>query len=119
MKKILIFSTIILFSSLSIAKNKDQLKRKGNFFSFLFYNTPQLESEDSSSNTFLRNVLNSKIIACAQEERFTRIKHTPDFPINSIKYCLEETGLSLSELDGETGLFPFMLSTQKKEGIII
>ncbi len=45
-------------------------------------------------------VLNSKIIACAQEERFTRIKHTPDFPINSIKYCLEETGLSLSELDG-------------------
>ena len=26
---------------------------------------------------------------------------------------------SLSELDGETGLFPFMLSTQKKEGIIM
>ena len=63
MKKILIFSTIILFSSLSIAKNKDQLKRKGNLFSFLFYNTPQLESEDSSSNTLLRNVLISKIIS--------------------------------------------------------
>jgi carbamoyltransferase len=40
-----------------------------------------------------------KVVAAAQEERFTRIKHTPDFPINSIKYCLEEAGLSLDELD--------------------
>ncbi|HYH13692.1 MAG TPA: carbamoyltransferase N-terminal domain-containing protein, partial [Flavisolibacter sp.] len=33
-----------------------------------------------------------KIIAAAQEERFTRQKHTPDFPTNAIKYCLEEAG---------------------------
>ena len=26
-------------------------------------------------------------------------KHTPDFPLNSIKYCLEETGLKIEELD--------------------
>ena len=44
-------------------------------------------------------VVDNKIIACTQEERFTRDKHTPDFPINSIKYCLEETGLTLRELD--------------------
>ncbi|MDA7602833.1 carbamoyltransferase, partial [Flavobacteriaceae bacterium] len=37
--------------------------------------------------------------ACAQEERFTRIKHTPDFPSNSIKFCLEESGLQINELD--------------------
>ncbi|WP_245579269.1 carbamoyltransferase family protein [Algoriphagus mannitolivorans] len=40
-----------------------------------------------------------KIIAAAQEERFTRDKHTPDFPKEAIKYCLEESGFSLDELD--------------------
>ena len=40
-----------------------------------------------------------KVIAATQEERFTRIKHTPDFPTNAIKYCLEEGGLSIDELD--------------------
>ncbi|MCL6260771.1 carbamoyltransferase [Aquiflexum sp. TKW24L] len=39
------------------------------------------------------------IIAAAQEERFTRKKHTPDFPVNAVKYCLEESGLTIDELD--------------------
>lgn len=43
--------------------------------------------------------IGGEIKAAAQEERFTRIKHTPDFPVNAIKYCLEETGLSIDELD--------------------
>jgi len=44
-------------------------------------------------------IIGGDIIAAAQEERFTRIKHTPKFPINAIKYCLEEAGLELDELD--------------------
>lgn len=40
-----------------------------------------------------------EIIAAAQEERFTRNKHTPDFPTQAIKYCLEEAGLEIDELD--------------------
>ena len=44
-------------------------------------------------------VIGGKIIAAAQEERFTREKHTPDFPVKSIQYCLEEAGLELDELD--------------------
>ena len=40
-----------------------------------------------------------KIIAAAQEERFTRKKHTPDFPVNAIKFCFEQSGLSIDELD--------------------
>lgn len=44
-------------------------------------------------------IVNNEIIASVQEERYTRVKHTPDFPINSIKFCLEETGLVLNELD--------------------
>jgi carbamoyltransferase len=39
------------------------------------------------------------IIAAAQEERFTRKKHTPDFPVNAIKFCLEQSGFSIDELD--------------------
>ena len=44
-------------------------------------------------------IIDNKIVAAVQEERFTREKHTPDFPSNSIKFCLEETGLKIEELD--------------------
>src|SRR6516162_3042950 len=44
-------------------------------------------------------VLDGEIVAAAQEERFTRIKHDPAFPQNAIAYCLREAGLSLGELD--------------------
>ena len=44
-------------------------------------------------------IIDGKIVAATQEERFTRIKHTPDFPVESIKYCLDEGGLTLDELD--------------------
>lgn len=44
-------------------------------------------------------VIDGKVVAAVQEERFTRIKHTPDFPTNAVKYCLEFSGLSIDELD--------------------
>ena len=44
-------------------------------------------------------IVDGEIIAASHEERFTRKKHDPDFPIESIKYCLEEAGLRLSDLD--------------------
>ena len=44
-------------------------------------------------------VIGGKIIAAAQEERFTRIKHTSEFPYEAVKYCLEASGLQLNELD--------------------
>ena len=44
-------------------------------------------------------IVNGEIIAAAQEERFTRMKHTADFPVESIKYCLDEGGLTIDELD--------------------
>ena len=40
-----------------------------------------------------------EIIAAAQEERFTRKKHDPRFPINAIKYCLEEGDITVEKLD--------------------
>lgn len=44
-------------------------------------------------------LINGEIISAAQEERFTRQKHTADFPTNAVKYCLEDSGLSIDELD--------------------
>ena len=40
----------------------------------------------------------SKIIAAAQEERFTRKRHDPSFPKNAIKYCLKEAGIDPDEV---------------------
>lgn len=44
-------------------------------------------------------VVDGKLIAAAQEERFIRIKHTEVFPENAVKFCLEETGYTIDELD--------------------
>ena len=39
------------------------------------------------------------IIGAAQEERFTRKKHDAAFPLNAIRYCLEEANVELSNVD--------------------
>ncbi len=42
---------------------------------------------------------NGEVIAAAQEERFTRIKHDPDFPVNAVRFCLDYAGLSINDID--------------------
>ena len=44
-------------------------------------------------------IVDGKIVAAAQEERFSRIKHDHAFPSHAIAYCLEEAGLAPSDLD--------------------
>ena len=44
-------------------------------------------------------VEDGRIVAAAQEERFTRKKHDERFPAHAIRYCLQEGGLSLDQLD--------------------
>ncbi len=44
-------------------------------------------------------LIDGEIIAAAQEERFTREKHTSAFPINAAKYTLEQAGLQLRDID--------------------
>ena len=44
-------------------------------------------------------IIDGKIIAAAQEERFTRKKHDPSFPANAIKFCLKEGGININDLD--------------------
>jgi len=44
-------------------------------------------------------VVDGEIIAAAQEERFTRVKHDHNFPANAARYCLSEAGISANDLD--------------------
>ena len=44
-------------------------------------------------------LVDGKIIAAAQEERFTRKKHDQSYPYNSIKYVLDEAKLELNQID--------------------
>ena len=43
-------------------------------------------------------IIDGQIIAAAQEERFTRIKHDASFPVNAIQYVLREGGIDFGSL---------------------
>src|SRR4030095_8805789 len=44
-------------------------------------------------------VIDGEIVAAAQEERFTRIKHDSNFPSHAALYCLTEANLDVADLD--------------------
>ena len=44
-------------------------------------------------------IIDGKIVAAAQEERFTRIKHDSDYPFNAINFVLDYAKIQLSEVD--------------------
>jgi carbamoyltransferase len=43
-------------------------------------------------------IIDGEIIAAAHEERFTRIKHDPSFPLNAAQYVLQQGGVELKDL---------------------
>jgi len=45
-------------------------------------------------------VVDGRIRAAAQEERFSRVKHDNSMPIRAVEYCLKEAGVAPSDLDG-------------------
>jgi carbamoyltransferase len=44
-------------------------------------------------------VIDGKLVAAAEQERFGGIKHTGDFPIDAIRFCLNEAGVCMGEID--------------------
>ena len=44
-------------------------------------------------------IIDGKIVAAAQEERFTRIKHDSSYPFNAINFVLSFGGIKISEID--------------------
>src|SRR5215210_8062743 len=44
-------------------------------------------------------VVDGKLVAAAEEERFRRIKHWAGFPGVATEYCLKEAGVALNDID--------------------
>ena len=75
-------------------------------------------------------IINGKIIAAAQEERFTRKKHDNSFPINAIKFCLSWANILSNDIDAvvfyekpvikfERIIFQYLASFPKNRKIFI
>ena len=41
---------------------------------------------------------NGKVVAAVQEERFSRIKHDQQFPINAIRFCVKEQNIKAEDI---------------------
>ena len=44
-------------------------------------------------------VVDGRLLAASEQERFSRKKHTGDFPIDAIRSCLTDSGISIYEID--------------------
>jgi len=44
-------------------------------------------------------IKDGKLMSAAEEERFTRVKHTSTFPINAIKFCLNANNINIQNID--------------------
>lgn len=62
--------------------------------------------------------VDGRLVAAAEEERFAREKKTSRFPKSAIKYCLQEAGLSLTQVDHFAFPWSFELdSLELKQGV--
>src|SRR6266567_819527 len=61
------------------------------------------QGHDSAAALFI----DGEVIAAAAEERFSRKKHTGDFPVGAISYRLKEAGIALSDVDEIVHAFDF------------
>lgn len=61
------------------------------------------QGHDSAAVLFI----DGELVAAAAEERFSRRKHTGDFPIGAISYCLREAGIALGDVDEVVHSFDF------------
>ena len=52
-------------------------------------------------------VVDGRLVAAAEEERFRRIKHWAGFPAEAIRYCLHEAGMRL----GDVGIVAYNLGS--------
>src|SRR5881227_4341079 len=44
-------------------------------------------------------VCDGQVVAAAEEERFSRVKHHVGFPHSALRYCLDEAGISIGDVD--------------------
>jgi carbamoyltransferase len=44
-------------------------------------------------------IKDGKLMSAAEEERFTRVKHCSEFPINAINFCLSANNINIKDVD--------------------
>jgi carbamoyltransferase len=64
-------------------------------------------------------VVDGRLVAAVEEERFNRIKHWAGFPAKSIEYCLGEAGLQPRELDHVAISFDPRANFLKRLGFVV
>lgn len=62
-------------------------------------------------------LVDGKLVAAVEEERLNREKKTSDFPINSVKWCLEFAGIEFSDID--LIAIPWNFSTEVVNGLLL
>ena len=50
-------------------------------------------------------LIDGKLIAAVEEERFLRVKHWAGFPRQAMRYCLQEAGVGIEEIDRVARIF--------------
>lgn len=60
-------------------------------------------------------IKDGRVVAAAEEERFSRIKHHIGFPVESVRYCLEQAGITMADVS-HVGLYwkPWLVGTRLK-----
>src|SRR5438045_3003700 len=68
-----------------------------------------------SAATLIRD---GEVVAAAEEERFSRVKHHSGFPYHAVQYCLDEAGIRIGDLD-HIGLYwkPWVLRHKALQAI--
>lgn len=44
-------------------------------------------------------LIDGKVVSCVSEEKFTKVKNQLGFPVRSVKYCLDQAGISVEDVD--------------------
>lgn len=64
---------------------------------------PGLESRDyrisQGHDSAAALVVNGRVVAAAAQERFSRKKHTGEFPVDAVRYCLAEAGIKIGDIN--------------------
>ena len=66
-------------------------------------------------------IVNGKLVAAAEEERFTRIKHSSEFPFQAIDFCLKFANIDIKKINSKFtyNLFYKFIFSLKNPGILL
>ena len=74
-----------------------------NSIAFKQAHWPGLEARDyrisQGHDSAAALLVNGRLVAAASQERFSRAKHTGEFPIDAIRYCLAEARIKIGDID--------------------